>query len=350
MFPQNILRYKKKQSAFTLIELLIVIGIIAILAVAVIITTTPGKRLAEARDATRTKHLHALESALYVYNIDEGEFPESPTTLTEICNTNLETPNCSGLIDLSSMNITIPVDPQGYYGNSNGTGYEMVVKENTVKVHAPKRETCGFPIVDSDANVYKTVEIDNQCYTAENLKYLPSVVGPATGSTSTPYYYVYGYDGTDVEAAKAHVESGISVYSERGVLYNHPAALTACPSGWRLPTDAEQHALDNYFATGTCRADRAWPDADQWDCSPAGTKLKATTFNGDNVSGFTALPAGNRYTDESFSNLTTNATFWSGTESSSTNAWSRGLHSSNSTVYRNASNKGNGFSVRCLRD
>jgi uncharacterized protein (TIGR02145 family)/prepilin-type N-terminal cleavage/methylation domain-containing protein len=290
MFPQNILRYKKKQSAFTLIELLIVIGIIAILAVAVIITTTPGKRLAEARDATRTKHLHALESALYVYNIDEGEFPESPTTLTEICNTNLETPNCSGLIDLSSMNITIPVDPQGYYGNSNGTGYEMVVKGNAVKVHAPKRETCGFTIVDSDANVYKTVEIDNQCYTAENLKYLPSVVGPATGSTSTPYYYVYGYNGTDVEAAKAHVESGISVYSERGVLYNHPAALTACPSGWRLPTDAEQHALDNYFATGTCDAGRNGT----WDCSPAGTKLKATTFGGDNVSGFTALPAGYR--------------------------------------------------------
>jgi len=244
------------------------------------------------------------------------------------------------------MNIPIPVDPQGYHGNSNGIGYEMVVKGNTVKVHAPKRETCGFTIVDSGANTYRTVQINNQCYTAENLKYLPSVVGPATGSTLTPYYYVYGYNGTDVEVAKAHVESGINVYSGRGVLYNWPAAMTACPSGWRLPTDAEQHALDNYFATGTCDSGRSG----LWDCSPAGTKLKATTFGGDNISGFTALPAGYRHTDGSFHYLTTYASFWSSTESSSTPAWTRGLHSSYSAVGRNASNKGLGFSVRCLRD
>ena len=37
---------------------------------------------------------------------------------------------------------------------------------------------------------------------AENPKYLPSsVVGPATGSNTAPYYYVYDYNGTDINAA-----------------------------------------------------------------------------------------------------------------------------------------------------
>jgi uncharacterized protein (TIGR02145 family) len=199
----------------------------------------------------------------------------------------------------------------------------------------------GFFRDNRDGYLYKTITIGKQTWLAENLRYLPSVVGPATGSTTDPYYYVYDYNGTDVAAAKATTN-----YQEKGVLYNHTAALTACPSGWRLPTDAEQHALDLRYATGTCDPARNGV----WDCTPTGNALKTAAFGGNNVSGFSAISAGNRHTDGSFYNLTTLAFFWSSTESSSTNAWRRNLNSSNSTVNRNANNKGNGFSVRCLRD
>ncbi|MGI6410801.1 MAG: FISUMP domain-containing protein [Bacteroidales bacterium] len=80
-----------------------------------------------------------------------------------------------------------------------------------------------------DGNAYKTVKIGNQIWLAENLKYLPSVVGPGTESESTPYYYVYGYNGTNVTDAKA-----TSNYATYGVLYNWTAAMDACPDGWHL--------------------------------------------------------------------------------------------------------------------
>ncbi len=99
-----------------------------------------------------------------------------------------------------------------------------------------------------DGNVYKFVKIGTQTWMAENLAYLPSVVGSATGSETTPYYYVYGYDGTSVTAAKA-----TSNYTTYGVLYNWPAAMGGfsssssnpsgvqgvCPAGWHLPSEAE---------------------------------------------------------------------------------------------------------------
>ena len=173
---------------------------------------------------------------------------------------------------------------------------------------------------------------------AKNLAYLPSVVGPGTGDITTPYYYVYGYDGTSVSAAKATAN-----YTTYGVLYNWPAATTACPSGWHLPTDAEQHILDNYLTTagGSCDANRNGV----WDCDPAGTLLKS-----GGSSGFNALMSGYRHTNGSFSLLGSDTYFWSSSASSSSYAWRRTLGTSYSAVGRDSPNKADGFSVRCLRD
>jgi len=60
------------------------------------------------------------------------------------------------------------------------------------------------------------------------------------------------------------------------------------------------------------------------------------------------LVAGYRNTDGSFNNRGTNANIWSSLESGS-NAWRRNLNSGNATVNRNANNKLNGFSVRCVQ-
>ena len=216
-----------------------------------------------------------------------------------------------------------------------------------------------------DSQTYDIVEIGDQCWFAENLAYLPSVVGPGTGSSSDPYYYVYDYNGTDVSAAKA-----TSNYQTYGVLYNWPAAMAGdtvpdgntttsvqgiCPTGWSLPSDFDYYKLEDYLATGTCNGSRSGA----YDCDPAGSKLAGKTSLWNNgalkdhpdfgTSGFEGLPGGFRGTNGSFNFLGTSADFWSSSPSGG-NAWRRDLDSSSVGVNRSASGQANGLSVRCLRD
>ena len=192
-----------------------------------------------------------------------------------------------------------------------------------------------------DGTEYQTITIGNQEWMGENLKYLPSVVGPATGSEisgfeTESYYYVYDYDGTSVADAKATTN-----YTTYGVLYNYTAACNSCPAGWHLPSDAEWTELTDYLGE-----------------TVAGGKLKETgtthwnspNTDATNETGFTALPGGFRSNDGNFYGIGSNGSWWGATEGSTGSAWRRSMYYSTSGVNRDDRNKELGFSVRCLRD
>ncbi len=67
----------KYQIGFTLIEFLIVIGIIALLASIVAVAINPGALMQKARDNQRKLHINAIHSALTDYKSREGsgDFP-----------------------------------------------------------------------------------------------------------------------------------------------------------------------------------------------------------------------------------------------------------------------------------
>jgi len=202
-----------------------------------------------------------------------------------------------------------------------------------------------------DGNYYNAVRIGNQIWMADNLKYLPSISGPGTGSTTNPYYYVYDYDGAILNDAKA-----TSSYITYGVLYNWPAAMNgaasstsnpsgvqgACPTGWHLPSDAELTQLTNYLGGE----------------SVAGGKLKETgtvhwldpNLGATNETFFTALPGGYRNGDGTFDGVFKYCELWSTTDFSDTNAFGRIIWYTGSNVSRSSFNKSLGFSIRCLRD
>jgi len=58
------------QKGFTLVELLVVIALIAVLAVAVVLTLNPAELLKQGRDSTRISDLANINSALSLYLVD----------------------------------------------------------------------------------------------------------------------------------------------------------------------------------------------------------------------------------------------------------------------------------------
>ncbi|MFA5741215.1 MAG: FISUMP domain-containing protein [Bacteroidales bacterium] len=215
-----------------------------------------------------------------------------------------------------------------------------------------------------DSQIYQYKTIGTQVWMTENLAYLPSVVGPGTGSNSTAYYYVYGYNGTDVATAKA-----TSNYTTYGVLYNWPAAMNGsassisnpsgvqgiCPSGWHLPSDAEWKQLEKSLGMTDAQAN----SINFRGTHNEGNKLKeagtvhwnSPNTGATNETGFTALPGGYRAESNIFSILGETGNWWSSTFYNSDNAYYRSMSYVQSGVYRSDEGKNEyGLSVRCVRN
>jgi len=201
-----------------------------------------------------------------------------------------------------------------------------------------------------DGNTYRTVKIGEQVWMAENLRFLPGVTGPGTGSKTTPYFYVYGYDGIYVDDAKATAN-----YNIYGVLYNWPAAMNeatssdanpsgvqgVCPSGWHLPSDAEWTQLTDYLGTRVAGGKLKASGTTLWDPPNPGA---------NNETGFSAFPGGYRNADGTFVSMGEDADFWSASEYNTSHAWFRNIHFNDNDVGRNKYPRQTGFAVRCVKD
>jgi uncharacterized protein (TIGR02145 family) len=202
-------------------------------------------------------------------------------------------------------------------------------------------------VKDIDGNVYKTVNIGEQVWMAENLKTtkyndgktLPMVIDDkAWEALTTPAYCWYKNDA----------KTNKNVY---GALYNWYTVNTnkLCPQGWHIPADSEWTKLTTYLG-----GERV-----------AGGKLKekgvthweSPNTGATNESGFTALPGGYRNYSGAFDISGSNAIYfrsngcwWSSSGQSDFSAYYRRLYNSFSDIYSSPSVKQYGYSVRCLRD
>ena len=145
------------------------------------------------------------------------------------------------------------------------------------------------------------------------------------------------------DGARAAYNNDASNVATYGYLYNWHAVDNSaglCPTDWHVPTDEEWTALTTELGGE----------------SVAGIKMKSSStdspsWDGDNSSGFSALPEGFRHNSNgNFYLEGSNGYGWSASPDGTSHAWNRSLNSVAGSVYRDYNDLRYGFSVRCLRD
>jgi len=230
---------------------------------------------------------------------------------------------------------------RAYATNSAGTAYgsqkDFITTEAVGAIVFNPALTYGT-VSDIDGNTYKTIQIGTQTWMAENLKTtkynnnipIPMVEDDTEWKNLKSHAYCW-YDN-DAEAYK-------SVY---GALYNGYVVINGnlCPTGWHVPSEAEFTTLNNYLGeysghklieTGTTH----------WDPPNSGAT---------NETGFTWLPAGERYSLwGDFRFIHTWVYIWSTFLSNDVGmAYGYATPAYNAGLYY--ANLASGYSVRCLKD
>lgn len=157
-------RRNKSRRAFTLIELLIVITIIGILAVALIpkIAGAPGR----ARDAQRKADLNTIAVALEAYYSDFGKYPDE---VTAPCLDNVTTLsayfNAKDFPDDPSNNVVGSCPATNYFYNQVDFGSHYIIGanlENDITSASPgtvryKTVSTASTLGDTSTDPYKTI-------------------------------------------------------------------------------------------------------------------------------------------------------------------------------------------------
>ncbi|MFZ3032139.1 MAG: type II secretion system protein, partial [Candidatus Moraniibacteriota bacterium] len=133
-----------KQQGFTLIEILLVIGIIAVLATVVIVSLDPATRFQNARDVRRLADIQSVLSAVQQYIVDNrGTLPSGLDTTEKQIGTSAT--SCALTDGICSANTTycldlsttlapylkdMPYDPEN--GSAARTHYTIVVDSNNI--------------------------------------------------------------------------------------------------------------------------------------------------------------------------------------------------------------------------
>lgn len=192
-------------------------------------------------------------------------------------------------------------------------------------------------LTDIDGNIYKTVQIGNQIWMAENLRVSRYRNGDLIPNVTDNEKW-----GEFETGAWCNYDNNPNLNSEYGKLYNWYAVDDVrglAPEGWHTPSDDEWQQLIEYLG----------------GVDGAGGKLKEAGTNhwkepnegGTNENSFSALPGGIRYREGAFVDHGYYGHWWSASANDTSYCYMTFVKT---TVGSGNGDKYSGFSVRCLRD
>lgn len=214
-------------------------------------------------------------------------------------------------------------------------------------------------MTDIDGNLYKTIQIGNQEWMAENLKTtrcsdgtpIPLVADSAAwGALATPGYCWYNND-------TAHYGNTY------GAIYNWHAVNTGnlAPAGWHVPDTTDWNILENYLVAngynwdGTTDSNRVAKsmaiDSFYWSFyETQGTVSCDVSTN--NRSGLSALPGGIRTAYGEYIEIGSRACWWtsSAMPSDASGALCFNIYYDGVGLDRSGGSKKCGTSIRCVKD
>ncbi|MCD6333012.1 MAG: hypothetical protein J7L89_07040 [Bacteroidales bacterium] len=207
-----------------------------------------------------------------------------------------------------------------------GTTYYWKIKARDAKGHTVEGPVWSFSTIDiefaeftdeRDGQTYQIVQIGDQWWMAQNLNY-----DAGDGS--------YCYEDNPARC---------EMY---GRLYNWETAMKACPKGWHLPAKEEFNIMIDHLGGSEIAGGKLKDYESGWWREP--------NTGANNLSGFTALPAGRRYPEGIYTGLALYAQFYSATEFNDRDAYNLtlGYDYEGSFIYNYR--KSYAISVRCIKD
>lgn len=194
-----------------------------------------------------------------------------------------------------------------------------------------------------DGRIYKTVQIGEQRWMAENLRY--DVRGSFCYENKNYNCEKYGrlYNWATAMMLVDHYNN----YSFKNLIpkYQSGKIHDICPKGWHVPTNKEWKKMKHFVGKkGTADG--------------VGISLKSQELwerelripGGNDEFGFNAVPGGERDFEGRYFDLGRSATFWSSTEYDETGAKMWWIYYDSRTIENNYDAKETGASVRCVEN
>ncbi|MBQ0043414.1 MAG: hypothetical protein KBT05_00150 [Bacteroidales bacterium] len=231
---------------------------------------------------------------------------------------------------LKTYTVTCTVSATGYYSASGTTNLTMVKPGPDGSIpEIFNNEDTDF-VTDEDGNAYSYVKIGDLFWTTRNL---------GTSKAGVSYF-------------DAPIMNGIS-----GKYYTYDEALTICPEGWRLPTDAEWMSVAQTLTEEPLKEHETWKgvcggfmiyanfnEYKLWDFWPEVDVTNSTDLR--------VIPVGYANTETlNFESFNEQAVFWTADERNDEQAFVRYIVESVPDMYCMAAHKSSfGASVRCVKD